>query len=87
MDNLQITSDITQDLQSLETALMGKRAAKLFEVRFQEIRTYKVFVEATDSKDADFMAIRELQGNPENARLVRTEYDFFTICPINPANQ
>jgi hypothetical protein len=73
------------DIQQLAAALKQKREAKCFEVRFQEIRTHRVFVEASNADEADFMAIRELQGNPEATSLIRTEFDFFTICPIEQA--
>jgi len=86
MKTLQTAPDIARDLQALKTALKSKRQAKLFEVRFQEIRTYKVFVEANNEQEADFMAIREVQGN-RDLNPIRSEYDFFTICPITPANQ
>ena len=66
------------DIQRLANALRQKREVKGFEVRFQEIRTYRVFVEASNADEADFMAIRELQGNPEETSLIRTEFDFFT---------
>ena len=73
------------DIATLAQAMKQKREPKLFEVRFQEIRTHRVFVEANNAKEADFMAIRELQGNPEDNSLIRTEFDFFTICPIEQA--
>lgn len=74
-----------QDIATLAQAIKQKREPKLFEVRFQEIRTHRIFVEANNAKEADFMAIRELQGNPEETSLIRTEFDFFTICPIEQA--
>lgn len=75
----------TNDIQQLAAALRQKREGKCFEVRFQEIRTYRVFVEANNADEADFMAIRELQANPELPP-IRTEHDFFTICPLKTAH-
>lgn len=72
------------DIQRLANALRQKREVKGFEVRFQEIRTYRVFVEASNEGEADFMAIRELQANPELSP-IRTEHDFFSICPLEQA--
>jgi hypothetical protein len=31
------------------------------------------------------MAIREFQGSQADTSLIRTEFDFFTICPIEQA--
>ncbi len=76
---------LQDDIVTLANAIRQKREPKLFEVRFQEIRTHRVFVEANNANEADFMAIRELQGNPEETTLIRTEFDFFTICPIEQA--
>lgn len=73
------------DIAILANAIKQKREPKLFEVRFQEIRTYRVFVEAINADEADFMAIRELQANPELSP-IRTEHDFFTICPLKTAH-
>jgi len=72
-------------ITQLAYAMKQKREPKVFEVRFQEIRTHRVFVEANNAKEADFMAVRELQGNPEATSLIRTEFDFFTICPVQQA--
>ena len=76
---------LQDDIVTLANAIRQKREPKLFEVRFQEIRTHRVFVEANNANEADFMAIRELQGNPEETTLIRTEFDFFTICSIEQA--
>ncbi len=76
-----MNTEKNSDLLRLANALRQKREAKGFEVRFQEIRTYRVFVEANNEGEADFMAIRELQANPEMPP-IRTEHDFFTICPL-----
>lgn len=76
---------LQHDIATLTNAIRQKRESKLFEVRFQEIRTHRVFVEANNASEADFMAIREFQGNPEATSLIRTEFDFFTICPIEQA--
>lgn len=73
------------DIAILANAIKQKREPKLFEVRFQEIRTYRVLVEAINADEADFMAIRELQANPELSP-IRTEHDFFTICPLKTAH-
>lgn len=82
---VKMNTEQNNDIQHLAAALRQKREPKLFEVRFQEIRTHRVFVEANNANEADFMAIRELQGNPEETTLIRTEFDFFTICPIEQA--
>ncbi len=80
-----MNTEKNSDLLRLANALRQKREAKGFEVRFQEIRTYRVFVEANNEGEADFMAIRELQANPELPP-IRTEHDFFTICPLKTAH-
>lgn len=80
-----MNTEKNSDLLRLANALRQKREAKGFEVRFQEIRTYRVFVEANNEGEADFMAIRELQANPEMPP-IRTEHDFFTICPLKTAH-
>ncbi|MDD3020660.1 MAG: hypothetical protein PHX61_06730 [Alphaproteobacteria bacterium] len=80
-----MNTEQNNDIQHLAAALRQKREGKCFEVRFQEIRTYRVFVEASNAEEADFMAIREFQGNPDAVSLIRTEFDFFTICPIEQA--
>lgn len=80
-----MNSEQNNDIQRLANALRQKREVKRFEVRFQEIRTHRVFVEANNANEADFMAIRELQGSPEETTLIRTEFDFFTICSIEQA--
>ena len=59
-----MNSEQNNDIQRLANALRQKREVKRFEVRFQEIRTHRVFVEANNANEADFMAIRELQGSP-----------------------
>ena len=80
-----MNTEQNNDIQRLANALRQKREVKRFEVRFQEIRTHRVFVEANNANEADFMAIRELQGSPEETTLIRTEFDFFTICSIEQA--
>ena len=80
-----MNTEQNNDIQQLAAALRQKREGKCFEVRFQEIRTYRVFVEASNEGEADFMAIRELQANPDLSP-IRTEHDFFTICPLKTAH-
>jgi hypothetical protein len=80
-----MNTEQNNDIQQLAAALRQKREGKCFEVRFQEIRTYRVFVEASNEGEADFMAIRELQANPDLSP-IRTEHDFFTICPLTTAH-
>jgi|GEM_PF-3122506 len=70
------------EIGQLAEAIRQKREPQFFEVRFQEIRTYRVFVTANNPEEADFMAIRELQARPD-MNPIRSEYDFFTICPID----
>jgi hypothetical protein len=82
---VKMNTEQNNDIQQLAAALRQKREGKCFEVRFQEIRTHRVFVEANNASEADFMAIREFQGSQADTSLIRTEFDFFTICPIEQA--